>query len=62
MINSDPVIEDAEAARRQQAEVNRILRAGPTGAIALAGVASIIVMLVWFAFYFLVFVPRAGTP
>jgi len=62
MLNSGPVTEDAEAARRQQAEVNRILRAGPTGAIALAGVASIIVMLVWFAFYFLVFVPRAGAP
>jgi hypothetical protein len=60
MINSDPVTLDAEAARRQDAEVNRILRAGPTGAIALAGVATIIVMLIWFAYYFLVFVPRAG--
>ena len=49
-------------AQQQQAEVNKILRAGPTGAIALAGVASVIVMLIWFAFYLLVFMPRAGTP
>jgi hypothetical protein len=62
MLNSGPVTEDAEDATRQQAEVDKILRAGPTGAIALAGVASVIVMLVWFAFYVLVFMPRAGTP
>ena len=62
MLNSGPVTEDAEAARRQQAEVDKILRAGPTGAIALAGVASVIVMLIWFAFYLLVFMPRAGAP
>jgi hypothetical protein len=62
MMNSGHVAEDAEAARHQQAEVDKILRAGPTGAIALAGVATIIVMLVWFAFYLLVFMPRAGTP
>ena len=62
MLNSEPVTEDPEAARRQDAEVNKILRAGPTGAIALAGVATIIVMLIWFAFYLLVFMPRAGMP
>ena len=62
MLNSGPVTEDAEAARRQDADVNRILRAGPVGAIALAGVSTIIVMLVWFAFYLLVFMPRAGMP
>lgn len=62
MLNSGPVTEDAEAARQQQAGVNKILRAGPTGAIALAGVASVVVMLIWFAFYVLVFMPRAGAP
>ena len=62
MMNSGPITEDAEAAQQQQAEVNKILRAGPTGAIALAGVATIIVMLIWFAFYLLVFMPRAGAP
>ena len=54
MINSDPVIEDAE--------LNRILRCGAPGAIALAGIATAVVMLVWLAFYILVFVPRAGAP
>ena len=62
MLNSEPVTEDPEAARRQDAEVNKILRAGPIGAIALAGLATIIVMLIWFAFYLLVFMPRAGAP
>lgn len=39
-------------------EVERVVAAGPHGAIALAGVATVIVMAIWFAFYFLVFLPR----
>ncbi|WP_165614391.1 hypothetical protein [Paraburkholderia ginsengiterrae] len=39
-------------------EVERVVAAGPHGAIALAGVATLIVMAIWFAFYFLVFLPR----
>jgi hypothetical protein len=42
--------------------LNGILRAGPKGAIVLAGIATVAVMLMWFAFYLLVFVPRAGAP
>ncbi|MBR8161933.1 hypothetical protein KDW98_12235 [Burkholderia vietnamiensis] len=38
--------------------VGDIVRAGPTGAIALAGIATAIVIALWFAFYFLVFLPR----
>jgi hypothetical protein len=41
-----------------QSEIDRIVRSGPTGAIALAGTATAIVMAVYFAFYFLVFLPR----
>jgi hypothetical protein len=41
-----------------QSEIDRIVRAGPTGAIALAGTATAIVMVIYFAFYFLVFLPR----
>ena len=41
-----------------QAEIDSIVRAGPTGAIALAGTATAIVMVLYFAFYFLVFLPR----
>jgi hypothetical protein len=46
---------DAEAAER-------IVMAGAGGAITLAGVATAIVLALWFAFYFLVFVPRALMP
>jgi hypothetical protein len=35
-----------------------IVRAGPKGAVALAGIATAIVIALWFAFYFLVFLPR----
>lgn len=41
-----------------QSEIDRIVRSGPTGAIALAGTATAIVMAIYFAFYFLVFLPR----
>jgi hypothetical protein len=34
------------------------VRAGPKGAVALAGIATAIVIALWFAFYFLVFLPR----
>jgi hypothetical protein len=39
-------------------EVERVLAAGPHGAIAVAGVAALIVIAIWFAFYFFVFLPR----
>ncbi|WP_198021387.1 hypothetical protein [Burkholderia sp. WSM2232] len=39
-------------------ELERVVAAGPHGAVAVAGVATLIVMAIWFAFYFLVFLPR----
>lgn len=39
-------------------EVERIVAAGPHGTIAVAGVAALIVMAIWFGFYFLIFLPR----
>ena len=39
-------------------EVERVVGAGPHGAIDVAGVATLIVMAIWFGFYFLVFLPR----
>jgi len=36
-----------------------IVRSGPRGALVLAGIATVIVIALWFAFYLLVFVPRA---
>ena len=61
MINSDPAADETDTAR-QDARLNQILRSGAPGAIALAGVATAIVMLVWLLFYLLVFMPRAGAP
>ena len=37
-------------------------RSPAAGAVALAGLATFIVVAIWFAFYLLVFVPRAGAP
>ncbi|MFL9964075.1 hypothetical protein PQR02_24020 [Paraburkholderia sediminicola] len=39
-------------------EVERVVAAGPHGAIALAGIATVIVMAIWFGFYFFAFLPR----
>jgi hypothetical protein len=40
--------------------VDAIVRAGPRGALAVAGVATAIVVALWFAFYWLVFLPRSS--
>jgi hypothetical protein len=42
--------------------VNAILRSGAKGGVVLAGLATAIVVAIWFAFYLLVFVPRAIAP
>lgn len=59
MINSpvpsfDPPAEDES--------VHLIVRGGPQGAIAVAGVATAIVVGLWFAFYLLVYLPRVYAP
>ena len=59
MINSD--IETLDTAA-QDGAARRIVRSGSPGAIALAGVASVIVIAIWFAFYLLVFSPRVPGP
>jgi hypothetical protein len=60
MINSDRAT--GEVNRQEDAEVSAILRSGARGAAVLAGLATAIVVAIWFAFYLLVFVPRAITP
>jgi hypothetical protein len=42
--------------------VDRIMQSGARGAITLAGLATAIVIALWFAFYLLVFVPRGVSP
>ena len=53
MINSEPEAQIDDAA------LEAIVRSGARGALALAGVATAIVIAVWLAFYLFVFLPRA---
>jgi hypothetical protein len=39
-------------------EVQKIVAAGPLGAMALAAVAVLALLAIWLAFFFLVFLPR----
>ena len=61
--------EAAEAARRigavdaagladDDAAIDAIVRQGPSGALAVAAVATIIVVAIYFAFYLFVYLPR----
>ena len=58
MLNSDPIPDDG-ASPQDEAAVNAILRSGAIGAVVLAGLATAIVMAIWFLFYLLVFLPRS---
>jgi hypothetical protein len=60
MLNSDPAAEQPDA--RQDAAVEAILRSGAKGAVALAGLATAIVVAIWIVFYLFVFLPRAIAP
>lgn len=62
MLNSDQDTHEADAGAEQDADLNAILRSGARGAVVLAGLASAIVVAIWFAFYALVFLPRAIAP
>ena len=57
MLNSAPSV--ATTASDDEA-VERIVQAGPRGALVLAGIATAIVVALWFAFYLFVFVPRGA--
>jgi hypothetical protein len=60
MINSDPP--PNASAPSEEETVDAIVQAGPRGAIWLAGLATAVVVALWFAFYLLVFLPRATPP
>jgi len=44
----------------QDAAVDEIVSRGPSGAFALAGVATVIVVAIYFIFYFAVYLPRGA--
>ncbi|HEY2863212.1 MAG TPA: hypothetical protein VGK37_06305 [Casimicrobiaceae bacterium] len=48
--------EDDQTDRR----VDEIVRRGPRGAFMVAGIATAIVTLIYFGFYFLVYLPRGA--
>jgi hypothetical protein len=52
------VNENPSAAPPSDEDIERVVAAGPHGAIAVAGVATLIVMAIWLGFYLFVFLPR----
>jgi hypothetical protein len=52
------VSQDAPSIESEDARVDKIVRSGPLGAVVVAGIATAIVIALWFAFYFMVFLPR----
>ena len=55
MTSEEPTRSDA-----QDSEVERIVAAGPAGAFAVAGIATAIVVAIYFAFYFFIYLPRGA--
>ena len=44
----------------EDARIDEIVRSGPRGAVVVGGIATAIVIALWFAFYFMVFLPRGS--
>jgi hypothetical protein len=57
MINSTPP--HAAATGSEDERVDAIVRSGPGGAVAVAGIATAVVIALWFVFYLFVFLPRS---
>jgi hypothetical protein len=55
MINSE-----LPAETNQDDRVDRIVAAGPHGALTLAGIAAVCVVAIWLAFYAFVFLARGA--
>ena len=50
----------ASSTESEDARVDKIVRSSPLGAVVVAGIATAIVIAFWFAFYFMVFLPRGS--
>jgi hypothetical protein len=44
----------------EQERIDEIVERGPAGAFAVVGVATAIVVAIWFAFYFFAYLPRGA--
>ena len=51
---------DREDRDRDDREVDEIVGRGPSGAYAVAGIATAIVVAIYFAFYFFIYLPRGA--
>jgi hypothetical protein len=52
------MFEPEETSEPDRAELDRIYRRAPVGALAVAGTATALVFALWLAFYLVVFLPR----
>ena len=52
--------DERNATEGNDAQVDEIVSRGPAGAFAVAGIATAIVVAIYFAFYFFVFLPRGA--
>ena len=55
-MDADPSPEQAD----DDATIDEIVSRGPSGAFAVAGVATALVVALYFAFYFFVYLPRGA--
>jgi len=53
-------VTDERTEQETDRRVDEIVKRGPAGAFALAGIATAIVVMLYFAFYFLVYLPRGA--
>lgn len=59
LVNTEEHIDDASDLH-DQTRIDDIVEAGPSGAFAVGGVAVAIVIALWFAFYFFLYLPRGA--
>jgi hypothetical protein len=55
---SEPQDNNTSRSGDDQRNVEEVVNKGPSGALALASTAVVLVLAMWLAFYFLVFLPR----
>jgi hypothetical protein len=60
MIESEPF--PASPPLVQEGDVRQLDTGSASGALTVAGIATAVVVAMWFAFYFFVFLPRAAAP
>ena len=51
---------EPERSDHDDREVDEIVGRGPSGAFAVAGIATLIVVAIYFAFYFFIYLPRGA--